>query len=87
MSKKANAEEGAFFVVANKRIIRECRLHTGNQSVETLEVYDGNQYPDEGAAVKVAEGLARRYTSDFYVLKAVKVVRRERPPIEVTALK
>lgn len=62
-------------------------MNSGYESIAILEVHNKNQYATEDEAVEVARALAQRYTSDFYVLKAVKCVRRERPPVDVVELK
>ncbi len=82
----SNPESATFFCVANRRIIRERQLPTNGGYASTFEMHDGNQYPTIEAAMVVAQDLARRYSSEFFVLQAVKSVCRERPPIEVVDL-
>lgn len=80
--------EKPFYCVANMRIIRDgrCPVNNNYQDIAILEVHEKNQYESEEQAVGVAESLAQRYTSEFFVLKAVKCVRRERHPVEVIDL-
>lgn len=79
-----------FYCVANKRIIKENRHYpqmSGQEQINTFEFRDSNCYNTEEEAFDAATELVSRYSSEFYVLKAVKRVRRTKPLVDVLDLK